>query len=76
MDISSGVPQGSVLGPVLFLVFVNNLPDSVLSNLHKFADDTKLYCSIKFIEICDIDPYNVIDWGRIWLTNFDSSKCT
>ena len=47
MDILSGVPQGSVLGPILFLVYVNDLPDSVLSNLYMFADDTKLYRAIK-----------------------------
>ena len=46
VDISSGVLQGSVLGPTLFLVYVNNLPDSVLSSLYMFADDTKIYHAI------------------------------
>ena len=70
VDISSRVPQGSVLGPILFLVYVNDLPGSVLSNLyiHTFADDIKLYCAIKSEEDCDIlqqDLDNVTDWGRI-----------
>jgi len=40
---TSGVPQGSVLGPILFLVFVNDLPEVVSSMLYMFSDDTKLY---------------------------------
>ena len=67
-----------MLGPILFLVNVNDLPDSILRNLYMFADDTKLYCAIKSKEDCDIlQQYldNAIDWGTMWLTNFNSSKC-
>jgi len=44
--VTSGVPQGSVLGPILFIIHVNNLPDCIRSYLGIFADDTKLYCPI------------------------------
>ena len=59
-----------MLGPILFLVYVNDLPGSVLSNLyiHTFADDTKLYRTIKSKEDCDIlqqDLDNVTYRGRI-----------
>ena len=42
--INSGVPQGSDLGPTLFLVYINDLPDKVLSQLAMYADDSTLYC--------------------------------
>jgi len=45
VEVLSGVPQGSVLGPLLLLLFVNNLPDWISSNIRMFADDTKIWCS-------------------------------
>jgi len=42
----SGVPQGSVLGPLSFLVYINDIADCVTSNLLKFADDTKLFRAV------------------------------
>ena len=45
-DVKSGIPQGSVLGPVLFVVFINDMPNNVLSTCNMFADDTKVYREI------------------------------
>ena len=77
-DVISGVPQGSVLGPILFILYVNDLPDKVKSYCKTFADDTKLYKEIdnlKDYEDLQDDIYELCRWTTKWLLFFNANKC-
>ena len=47
LNVTAGVPQGSVLGPHLFLIYINDLPDEITSSCKIFADDTSLFSKIE-----------------------------
>jgi hypothetical protein len=79
VDVSSGVPQGSVLGPVLFLIYINDIDIDLISRLSKFADDTKLYNSVSTDQDrvglqSDLDKLH--EWSKKWQMKFNVDKCS
>ena len=77
-DVTSGIPQGSVLGPILFIIFINDMPNVIDSEIKIFADDTKLFRAITSIEDNeklqeDLNALN--EWSRKWQLGFNTSKC-
>jgi len=78
LEVLSGVPQGSVLGPLLFLLFVNDLPDWVQCSIKMFADDTKIWTKISMEEDQELlqnDLNQLIRWSQEWLLQFNPEKC-
>ena len=77
--VTSGVPQGSILGPILFLLYVNDLPDVVQhSNIACFADDTKLYKCIDSnpdASLLQRDLTNLGNWSASSGLTFNEDKC-
>ena len=77
-NVTSGIPQGSVLGPVLFLLYINDLPDNVTSNVYMFADDRKIYRPMTSHEdttILQNDLDCLQSWSAKWLLNLNLHKC-
>ena len=73
-NVDSGIPQGSILGPILFIIFINDLPDNLLSHCKIFADDTKIFnASINHICLQN-DLLSLLDWSRIWQLSFNVKK--
>ena len=73
--VSSGIPQGSVLGPLLFTIFINDLPDSIASHIKIFADDTKIYNSTDNSLVLSTDLNTLVGWSDMWLLPFNVDKC-
>lgn len=77
-SVTSGVPQGSVLGPLLFLIYVNDLPSCVSSSISLFADDCVIYrevtnkSDVSSLQ-CDLD--RVSEWCDLWHMQLNTNKC-
>jgi hypothetical protein len=78
LSVDSGVPQGSVLGPILFVIYINDIDQNIDSNLLKFADDTKVYRALVTdddVSKLQNDLKKLCEWSELWSMNFNVEKC-
>ena len=78
VPVTSGVPQGSVLGPLLFLLYINDLPENIQSQVRLFADDIAVNLTVRNqndSRILQNDLNTLQEWERPWDMEFNPSKC-
>ena len=71
----SGVSQGSVLVPLLFVLYINDLPDTLVCHCMMFADDTKSFRGITDMNMLQNDLHLMEKWSKTWLLQFHPGKC-
>ena len=82
--VNAGVPQDSILGPTLFLLYINDLPDDAILDIAIYADDTTLYSKsdrasdlwqkLELTSELEPDLRDTVDWGKKWLADFNAGK--
>ena len=78
VKVTSGVPQGSVLGPLLFLLYINDLPENIQSQVRLFADDTAVYLTVTNMQdsqVLQSDLESLQHWERTWDMELNPGKC-
>ena len=83
-SVNAGVPQGSILGPTPFLLYIHDLPDDVICDIAIYVDDTTLYSKcgqasdlwqqLKLASELESDLRDTVDWGKRWLVDFNAGK--
>ena len=83
-SVNVGVPQDTILGPSLLLLYIDNLPDDVICDIAIYADDTALYSKydqasdqwqqLELASELESDLQDTVDWGKKWLVDFNAGK--
>ena len=75
--VTSGVPQENGLGPVLFVIFINDLPDIVNSLCQMYADDTKVLAEVDKESVAKLqhDLDMLVEWADCWHLRFNAGRC-
>ena len=76
-EVKIGVPQGSVLAPIMFLIYANDMTEGVSSYISLFADDVKLLRKIRNYKDCEElhnDINKIYEWSKIWEMEFNAKK--
>ena len=82
--VNARVPQGFILGPTFFLLYINDLPDDIICDISIYADYTTLYSKcdqasdlwqqLELASELESDLRDTVNWGRMWLVNFSAGK--
>ena len=82
--VNAGIPQGSILGATLFVIYINDLPDDVICDIFIYADDATLYSKcdqpsdlwqqLELASELKSDLRDTVDWGKKWLVDFNAGK--
>ena len=82
--VNAGVPQSSILGAALFLLYINDLPDDIICDIAIYVDDTTLYSKcdqafdlwqqLELASALESDPQGTVDWSKKWLVDFNAGK--